>query len=299
MALPEEHLARVQGLTSVVRLTEGITGPQLGAILDDAGEAAADRIAFNLAKDTVSGKVTAAQLKGVMDGIEPISHEMWGQIGKVTVVGMHEAAALATDQAIDRDLLLGMPGNGIVQYAPSMFIDASQGVEAIISRRTFGFPLAERIYANGLVGVKQAARIVERELVLQRSAKEIAKQVRHLYDPNVPGGQSYAAKRLARTEINNAHHTTSIRHSQDRPWVVGMRWNLSSSHPRPDDCDDYAKKDHDRLGPGVYAKGNTPRRPHPQCLCYLTHLQVDEDVFISGLVQGKYDPWLSAKGVTC
>lgn len=299
MATPSQHLARSQGLTAVVRLTEGITGQQIGVVLDDAGEAAADRIAYNLGKGTISGKITEAQLRAVTTGTEAISHEMWKQVGKVTHVGMHEAAALATDQAIDRDLLLGMPGNGIIQYAPGMFLDASQGIESLISRRTFGFPLAERIYANGLIGVKQVARIVERELVLQRSAKEIAKQVRHLYDPNVPGGQSYAAKRLARTEINNAHHSTSIMHSKDRPWIVGMKWNLSSSHPRPDDCDDYAKKDHYRLGPGVYKKGDTPRKPHPQCLCYLTHLQVDEDAFINSLVAGKYDPWFNRKGVTC
>lgn len=299
MALPEEHFARVQGLTSIVRLTEGITGQQIASILDDAGEAAADRISFNLNKGTVSGKVTAAQLKAVTDGMAPISHKMWGQVEKVTVVGMHEAAAMATDQAIDRDLLLGMPGNGIVQYAPGMFMDASVGVESLISRRTFGFPLAERIYANGIVGVKQVARIVERELVLQRSAREIARQVRHLYNPNVPGGQSYAAKRLARTEINNAHHSTTIRHSNDRPWVRGMKWNLSSSHPRADACDDNANKDHDRLGRGVYKRGNVPRKPHPQCLCYLTHLQVDEEEFINSLVGGKYDPWLRRKGVVC
>lgn len=299
MATPAEHLARSQGLVQVVRLTEGITGQQIASILDDAGDAAAERIAFNLKKDTPTGKVTAAQLTAVTKGIEPISREMWHQVEKVTVVGMHSAGELATNQAIDRDLLLGMPGNGIVQYAPGMFVDAAQSVESLISRRTNGFPLAERIYANGTVGVKQAARIVERELVLQRSAKEIARQVKSSYDPNVPGGQSYAAKRLARTEINNAHHSTTIRHSQDRPWVLGMKWNLSNSHPRSDECDDYAKEDHDNLGPGVFKKGNTPRKPHPQCLCYLTHLQVDEEDFINSLVGGKYDPWFNRKGVTC
>ncbi len=299
MATAAEHLARSQGLVQVVRLTEGITGQQIASILDDAGEAAADRIAFNLNKGNVSGQVTAKQLQALTDGMEPISREMWHKVEKVTVVGMHSAAELATNQAIDRDLLLGMPGNGIVQYAPGMFVDAAVGVESLISRRTNGFPLAERIYANGTVGIKQAARIVERELVLQRSAKEISKQVKGLYNPDVPGGQSYAAKRLARTEINNAHHSTTIRHSKDRPWVVGMKWNLSSSHPRADDCDDFAKKDHDGMGPGVYKKGSTPRKPHPQCLCYLTHLQVPEEDFLDSLVKGQYDPWLNRKGVTC
>ena len=299
MALPAEHLARAQGLTQVVRLTEGITGQQIASILDDAGGAAAERIAFNLKKDTPTGKVTAKQLTAVTEGIEPISREMWHRVEKVTVVGMHSAGELAVNQALDRDLLIGMPGSGIIQYAPGMFVDAAVGVESLISRRTNGFPLAERIYANGTLGIKQAARIVERELVLQRSAREIARQVKGLYNPDVPGGQSYAAKRLARTEINNAHHSTTIRQSQDRPWVKAMKWNLSSSHPRADSCDDYAKKDHYKMGRGVYKKGDTPRKPHPQCLCYLTHVQVDEDEFINSLVGGKYDPWLNRKGVTC
>lgn len=299
-ALPvPQSFVRGQGLIQPARLTEGITGRQIGWVLKDAAAEAESRIAHNLSNMTISGKVTNMQLRAAVAGLAPISTEMWTQVGKVTRAGMFQAGQLAADQAIDRDLMEGMPGLAIVQYAPQIHFEAAHSVESLISRRTNGFSLAERIYANGRVGVRQAARVVERGLVLQRSAKEIARQVRQFYRPDVKGGQSYAAMRLARTEINNAHHETSIRMSKDRPWVRGFKWNLSGSHPRPDICNVFAERDHDGLGAGVYKKEHAPSKPHPQCLCYLTHQQATQDEFIDNLVNGQYDDWLESKGVTC
>lgn len=282
-----------------MRITEGITNRQLAGVLKDASKEAEALIAHNLAKGTFSGAVSATRLRAAIAGLGPISKEMWSQTGKVTEAGMHQMAQLAADQAIDRDLFLGMPGNGILQYVKPVHFEASASVESLISRRTNGFTLAERIYANGKVGVKGAAKIVERGLVLQQDAKTIAKGVRSFFDPAVPGGVSYAAKRLARTEINNAHHETSLRLSQDRPWITGFKWNLSGSHPRPDVCNEYAEEDHAGMGPGVFKKKDAPSKPHPQCLCYLTHYQVDEKQFMDSLVKGEYDDWLSQKGVSC
>lgn len=271
----------------------------MAMVLKDAAAEAEKMIAFNLQRMTISGTVTAAQLKAAIAGIGPLSTELWNGVGKITQAGMYEAAQLAADQAIDRDFALGMPGYGIVQYAEQIHYEARQAVEDLISRRTNGFKLADRIYANGRVGVKQAAKVVERNLVLQKSARDIAKEVRKFYDPSVPGGQSYAAMRLGRTEINNAHHETSLRQSKDRPWVEGFKWNLSGSHPRHDICNDFAERDHSGLGAGVFSKRDVPSKPHPQCLCYVTHLMPDSDDFINSLVDGQYDDWLVSKGVTC
>ena len=299
MATTAEALALSHGLTQPQRITEGITGRQVSRILKDAAKEAESLIATNLVKGGVGASVRAAQLKAAMSGIGKLSTELWTGVGKITTVGMFEAAQLAADQAIDRDFLLGMPGIAVLQYADHIHFEARQVVEDLVSRRTAGFKLQDRIYANGRLGVKQAADVVERGLALQMSAREIAKRVRHLYEPNVPGGQSYAAMRLGRTEINNAHHETSIRMSQSRPWVVGYKWNLSGSHPRPDICNQYAERDHDGLGRGVYAKGNAPSKPHPQCLCYLTHRQEPPEEFMNKLVKGDYDDWLDERNVGC
>lgn len=299
MATAAEVIAQQYGLIQPQRITEGITNRQLSIVLKDASKEAEQRIAFNLEKYSISGTVKAAQLSQAVSGLGAISTELWSQTGKITQSGMYQMAQLAADQAIDRDFFLGMPGNGILQYANEVHFEAAASVDSLISRRTNGFTLADRIYANGKVGVKGAAREVERGLALQESHRDIAKRVRGFFDPDVPGGVSYASKRLARTEISNAHHETSIRLSQDRPWVTGFKWNLSGSHPRHDVCNDYADRDHSSLGPGVFAKKDVPSKPHPQCLCYLTHYQVDDDEFMDSLVQGNYDDWLNQKGVRC
>lgn len=296
---PSEVLAFSQGVAQPARIMEGITGRQVSRVLKDAAKEAHDLIDFNLTKGGVGRGVRAAQLRQAMRGIGVISTELWTGVGKITNVGMFEAAQLAADQAIDRDFLLGMPGLAIIQYAEHMHFEARQSVEDLVSRRTAGFQLQERIYANGRLSVRQAADVVERGLALQMSAKEIANRVRHLYDPSVPGGVSYAAMRLGRTEINNAHHETSIRMSRDRPWVVGYKWNLSGSHPRPDICNTLAERDHNGLGRGIFAKANVPSKPHPQCFCYLTHRQTPPNEFMDNLVQGRYDPWLDSKLVGC
>lgn len=295
-----EALAREHGLIQPQRITEGITNRQMSKVLKDAAAEAEKLMYRNMTKlGTISGQVRQAQLAAAIAGLGAISTELWTQTGKITRAGMYQAAQLAADQAMDLDFFLGMPGKALIQYAQSMHFEASHAVESLISRRTNGIALADRIYANGRLGVRQAAKHVERGLALQLSAREIAKTVRSSFDPAVPGGVSYAAMRLARTEINNAHHETSKRMAETRPWVRAMKWNLSRSHPRPDICNDYAETDHENLGRGVYTKGNAPSKPHPQCLCYLTHVQIDDDEFVNNLVNGQYDNWLSDRGVRC
>lgn len=297
MAIPEP-LWQQWGQTQPLRITDGITHRQLSKRLKEAAAEAQQRINANLAKGTFSGQVRAAQLQKAMVGMQSVSTTLWNGVGEITKAGMYVQAQLAADQSLDMDFFTGMPSGAVLQLAQGLHYDAGQAVNDIISRRTDGFKLADRIYAHGQVTTRQVGAIVERGLAQQLSAREIAKEVRGHFDPNVPGGTSYAAMRLARTEINNAHHTTSIRLSDSKPWVIGYKWNLSESHPRPDPCDEYAHHN-EGLGEGVFSKGNAPAKPHPQCLCYLTHVLPDDDEFINSLVDGHYDEYMQSRGVTC
>lgn len=287
------------GVNRPGRLTEGIVKGDLATLLTAAQRDAQKLIEANLAKGTFSGRMRARQLQAAIDGMGSLSSSMWGEVGALTRKGIHGAANLAVESQLDRDFLSGMPFNAIRQYADGLYYNAFHTAESIISRRTNGFTLADRIYKGGRSGVIAAAKQVERGLLLGMSAKEIAGLVGGLYDPLVPGGQSYAAMRLARTEINNAHHDTTIRTADEMPWTMGYKWNLSGSHPRPDICNEYAEADHDNMGPGVFKKGNTPSKPHPHCLCYLTVMQPDRDEFLDGLVNGDYDDYLEGMGVSC
>jgi hypothetical protein len=82
--------------------------------------------------------------------------------------------------------------------------------------------------------------------------------------------QLYKLNRIVRTEMSTAYHRGVIAASREDADVVGYRWQLSASHPRPDICDYYADVDFG-LGAGVWPKENVPAdKAHPHCLCSLT-----------------------------
>jgi len=301
VALPAEDLfAYQQGVIAPARITTGITQGELARTLHDAAVEAHEMMLFNMRR--AANLTGAAQLQAAAKGLGSLSSSLWGTIGNQVKAGIHNAADLAVNQQLDREYLLGMPFNAIRQYQDTMFFNAFHHAESIISRRTEGFALSERIYKNAQVGTAQAGRIIERGLARGASAREIAKATRDLFDPSVPGGTSYAAMRLGRTEINNAHHSTTIRLTQDQPWVTGYRWNLSRSHPKPDVCDALAlgSSRGREFSAGEYSKQDAPSKPHPQCFCYLSIIQIDREEFLDGLVQGKYDRHLGDNlGVRC
>ena len=90
--------------------------------------------------------------------------------------------------------------------------------------------------------------------------------------------------RLARSELNNAFHSRQIAAAQ-KPWVLGVKWNLSKSHPRKDECDRYATENAHQLGRGVFPKSDVPSKPHPHCLCFMTYEMQDEDDFVADLAR--------------
>jgi len=113
-------------------------------------------------------------------------------------------------------------------------------------------------------GALQMSRELERFLVPGRTLT-----TNKPYSTNA----SYDAMRLARTEISQASQRAHIASAAMNPFVAGMKWNLSASHPRYDICDELAKGGPN--GDGVYEIATYPSRPHPQCLCYSTNVMVD------------------------
>ncbi len=86
--------------------------------------------------------------------------------------------------------------------------------------------------------------------------------------PGRSGYGSFFARRIARTEISRAHAEATRLAALRNPFAQGIRWTLSGSHPREDECSELANRDIG-LGRGVYEPENAPRMPqHPQCLCH-------------------------------
>jgi hypothetical protein len=144
--------------------------------------------------------------------------------------------------------------------------------------------LSSAVYRNEALSNKAVQRIVQQGIIRGFSAKEIARDVAYLIKPGTPGGVSYAAMRLGRTELNNAFHARQVAEAE-RPWVNGVKWNRSKSHPKHDICDTYAEHDAG-LGKGVWEKGTVPDKPHPHCFCYMTYDVMDEQEALQLILSG-------------
>jgi hypothetical protein len=167
---------------------------------------------------------------------------------------------------------------------------ASQSLEALRQRVSGSsyVPLSEQVYQTHALSTGQVDTIINTALARGSSAAELARNVRDFINPSTPGGVRYASLRLGRTELNNAFHAAQIAQAQEEPWTTGLLWNLSGSHPTPDECNDYAGK--------IYDPEDVPVKPHPNCLCYTTPDTLDEEAFINGFMSGRFDAYLDRMG---
>jgi hypothetical protein len=99
-------------------------------------------------------------------------------------------------------------------------------------------------------------------------------------------GVAYNALRLARNEIQIAHHAAKDIVMARQPWTEMERIVLSPAHPVEDICDDVVGGGEN--GDGVYPKGTIILPLHVQCLCYKQGVQMPADEFI-----GKLRGWMT------
>lgn len=265
---------------------------QMVADLSDARREATRRLTKLADRDGVGATVRRAQLGSIRRELLLVQQALWLALGqRVRQAGQDvaDAAAEAVD-TLDRALY-----GSVGQRMPEALARAHQAyarevVNTYWSRLQNGISLSDQVYKSKALSQKWVDRAVNRVILHGGSWRDIARAVTPMIDPNVKGGVSYAARRLGRTELNNAFHTSQIRTANQNPWVTGAKWNLSRSHPKADVCDQYATEVHYRGGePGVYPKADIPRKPHPQCYCYVTQTTVSEEEFLDRLMKGDFD----------
>lgn len=213
--------------------------------------------------------------------------QVWEGTGFLTIFGERETAQAAIEASFDLQKRYYDKFPDSVQTM--LRLQAASGIDSFISRKENTLPLSRRVYGNINFWTNKVDKQVNIGLLQGQSAQEIAKRVEKLINPRVMGGVKYASMRLARTELANAFHLTTIRQTREQPWVIGYKWNKSSSHKGNDQCDQYAEGDHDGIGPGVFKKKNVPGKPHPQCMCYLTVVVMDDDAFVKAFNAGRFD----------
>lgn len=249
----------------------------------------------NLAR--VGDLVRIEQLQTVKRNLLNEQGKIFNRMGDIIAERRAQAAAAATalGSTID-DLLFELVGQETLAQRLKSSLNAglAQTVDVAVTRMTVSaVPLSQRIYNSNVWANGVLQRRINSALLRGLSAREFAKEARDWFRPDTPGGVRYASFRLARTEINNAFHATSVLQAQEKPWISHMKWHLSRSHPKVDDCDRLAKGG--PKGDGVYPKMDVPRKPHPQCFCFVTPVVPDEDDFLDGLVAGRYDQYLRDK----
>lgn len=266
-------------------------------LLRDAAKDAEARMVKLAGKDGVGAAVRRSQLGQVRAELLRTAQDLYAGAGAVLVQSAAQAGAAAAQYASQIDEVIFREFGGLPPgLAAAHRAQAQNTVDQYLARTANGIPLSEQVYRTQRLSSGFIDQQINHALLLGESWKELADRVRSSIRPDVRGGVSYAAKRLGRTEINNAFHTAQINAHRDEPWVTGYRWNLSGSHPKPDVCNEYAEEQHYDGGPaGVWKKEEVPGKPHPQCLCFVTAESIDEDAFVQGFLNGDYDKYLDEK----
>jgi hypothetical protein len=236
-------------------------------------------------------KLTRARQQQVLAReLHKTMQDIWEGTGHLVIFGEKETAKAALEAIPPLQRLFGGNSDG-QQLERSLLSSARSGVDSFISREEQLRGLSSRVWKNIALHSGRLDQEIAKGLLRGLSAQELAAVVRDYIRPDVRGGLSYAAMRLARTEINNAFHQTAIRYTREMPWVEGYQWHLSGSHPKTDICNDLAERN-GGLGRGTYSKNNVPSKPHPLCLCYITPATVDNARFYRNLRSGAYDRYL-------
>lgn len=176
-----------------------------------------------------------------------------------------------------------------------------------------GFHLSGRVWRLEADGLAEIQRILTSALATQTSAPELARLLTlslgsgsdcprwayaRLYgmtskeratdsrglrsgSPCEAKGLAYNALRLARNEIQIAHHRMNDELLRASPWVTGEQVRLSAQHPKPDICDEVAAG-------GRYEPGEVTLPLHVQCMCYKQMVTMWADEF-RGRVRGWLD----------
>lgn len=243
----------------------------------------------------VGGDVRRAQLSLVLNEIRNVQQVMWNQEIRDTIIAGKGRAALAAEDAIQtlsNAVYASLPERVADVVRGGLKATALSGIERDVARVPRA--LSARVYKDFALTSGQVEATIRSGIVQGLSARELAQSVYQYISPTVPGGASYAAMRLARTEINNSFHEQQKRGGQ-RPGVRAVKWNLSGSHKKPDLCNVYASQNTDSLGRGLYKSGNVPDKPHPQCLCYLTYDTISSEDFRKALEKGNFDDELDRR----
>jgi|WetSurMetagenome_2_1015567.scaffolds.fasta_scaffold72441_2 hypothetical protein len=250
--------------------------------------------------------------------------------GTLAVLHREAFADLTQSRKVAKESLspLQEAGSGVV-FEPQL-----QGLLDAARDRVWGdgFNLSQRIWRLDQEGLEGIRRVVYEGVAKGDSAWNVAKKLEPflgagqdcprwgrsrlskltksdiaggdrtaLYTGDACDGQgvAYNALRLARNEIQIAHHRMTDELMSRVPWIEKEQVHLSPAHPETDICDDVISNG--EKGEGIYPAGEIQLPLHPQCLCYKTALQMKPDEFadkLNGWLKGESWPEMDEYGAS-
>lgn len=261
----------------------------VSAILESTAKAIQKRI-LRLGRG-VGADVRRSQLTLTLRAIRKMQRAAWvGGVVPAVARGIDDAekAAETAIETMTRVAYAGLPEAVAQTLVDGLRAAAESGLKSDKARRKR--ELSDRVYRQAALHEGKVEEAIRQGIIANLSAKELADTVYDYVSPSAKGGASYAAMRLARTEINNAFHERQLQ-GATRPGVSAVKWNLSGSHKVPDMCNVYAVHG----GNGEWKPEAVPEKPHPQCFCFLTYVTLSSDDFLKKLEDGGFDDELDRR----
>lgn len=242
----------------------------------------------------VTARLKPGSLRSTQIALAQVMTNLWGGVRSATAVGIGDGVYSALEyQALFDESLFKAARLSSSYWSASLLATAQQGAQALISRKENSITLSQRVWYNNQRSRTALNDTINSGLALGKTAAEIARDVKKFIQPDVPGGASYAAMRLGRSEVLNAYHQTAVRKYQETPWIEFVIWNLSGSHPRPDECNEFADNVFRAGMPsGSWRVNEVPDKPHPNCLCFITPEAVSLDKYAKDFKAGRYDDYI-------
>jgi hypothetical protein len=261
-----------------------------GDAIDSVVMAVSTLPSYMLEKDIIG----QAYLRQLLQHLDSTLANLATDYGKMLDVSMLEMAQSAAEREAKTARMLETPNDHRLAAELTHAVTLSDGTQASVQ---FGIVAqnaveraANRVWSDGwklsdrLYNLDAATRQTVQDTIVQGvaeqvSAKELAARLQTSLTKAGADNPRYKAMRIARTEINTAHREAHILSTMDesgnlKPFLSGVRWNLSLSHPRADICDLWANGSSDGLPSGVYLPEDVPS-DHPHGLCYTSSELVD------------------------
>jgi len=280
---------------------------KLNAILTLADDELAKAIAKTKLKYPTTYKQGAfyARNKSLSKDINKIITQLQSDL-KIAMTGSVEKSWNLANSKNDAGVSSYLKGLSISSSVRSSFMQLNlDALQAFIKRSDNGITFSDRIWnlangkqdsleqflASGITTGRSAAGISRDIRLFETNPNKLFRRVRdedgilqlskaaRAYHPGrgVYRSSYKNAMRLTRTENMIAYHTSDFKRVQQLPFVIGVKVNLSASHPKLDICDPMS---------GIYPKEFVFTGWHPHCLCYQTTILSKKKDFINFINNG-------------